>query len=87
MLIVLVFLLILLNILFICYRILMILISIEFLVLLLFLIVFIYYLEEGGFELLRFIVLVVGERILGLILILIKVFLRGGDIVYNLDVV
>ena len=64
---------------FVCNSILVVLITIEAIVLSIFCVIVLFLRVESFIELLLFLTVVVGERILGLVLILLKVGLSGED--------
>lgn len=64
---------------FVCNSILVVLITIEAIVLSIFCVIILFLRVESFIELLLFLTVVVGERILGLVLILLKVGLSGED--------
>lgn len=75
------------SLLFLTTRLLRILITIEIIRLSLFLIIIYYFNQEGIKEIIIYFVIIVGEALLGLVLIVIKVLLRGDDILFAIDVI
>ncbi|YP_001096003.1 NADH dehydrogenase subunit 4L (mitochondrion) [Galendromus occidentalis] len=76
----------LVNIFFFCYSLLSVMISMEFMVIFLFFIVLKNFYSEEYFALLLFLVMVVSDSILGLVLLTLKVFFSGDDMINLIDV-
>nr|QYC94835.1 NADH dehydrogenase subunit 4L [Amblyseius tsugawai] len=75
--------LIFLKVIFLSYSVLSLLISLEFLVFILYSVLMLFYYSESVLELVIFMVLSTGESVLGLVLMLLKVSYSGSDSLKN----
>uniref|UniRef100_A0AAU6QEL6 NADH dehydrogenase subunit 4L n=1 Tax=Typhlodromus pineus TaxID=3061201 RepID=A0AAU6QEL6_9ACAR len=76
----------LISLIFLCETILNILVTFEFIIFIMFILIMNKFMKENIMELMLFLVLIILESILGLLMMLKLVFSKGSDILSNMDV-